>query len=459
MQNLKKIRLKAKEERRFKQGHPWVFSNELQDSPKALEIGEVVELHDAGGEFLAYGFANPHSLITFRELSRKKEDSTFFQGAVVSSDFFASRLNLAQAFRKSWFGSDQSFRLVYGEADDLSGLVIDRFMGRSSSGVGQVVYVVQPHAAGMDLNLKSIVDALRAHTKSSESNFERFVILRRDASSREREGIAKEPIRVLDLAESTEVLDVDFLKSFRFAVSGVMGSTLSLSADLVSGQKTGFFFDQLQNIRLLETLLLRKLRHERSLKSSGAGAPFQVLDLCSYVGQWSAHLMQTLHERESLPAEFTCVDASESALKIASLNLNALAKEYGIESKVKIKTQKADVLEVMEGVQASSYDLVIADPPAFIKSRKSIPQGKQAYSNLFQSAIEKTKKGGLVVCCSCSQLLSHEDFNEVLGKATRRSKRRVRWLAEGSPSFDHFTRLEFNEGQYLKCRIGQVEET
>ena len=238
-----------------------------------------------------------------------------------------------------------------------------------------------------------------------------------------------------------------------------MGTSLELKTDLVSGQKTGFFFDQLQNIRLLETILLRKLKLDQTSKNAKTEKKaYQILDLCSYVGQWSVHLTQTLMEREALPLEITCVDSSENALKTAKSNIEAFAKLHQIEKQVQVQTLKQDVLQSMSGFQNHHYDLVIADPPAFIKNRKSIPQGKQAYAQLFQTAIEKTAPGGLVVCCSCSQLLSHEDFNEALGKATRRSKRRVRWLLEGSPSFDHFTRLEFQEGHYLKCFIGQVEE-
>jgi 23S rRNA (cytosine1962-C5)-methyltransferase len=234
-----------------------------------------------------------------------------------------------------------------------------------------------------------------------------------------------------------------------------MGSVITLSADLASGQKTGFFFDQLQNIRLLETLLLRKLKNDRVLNARSH--EFSVLDLCSYVGQWSAHLVQPLAEREALPAEFVCVDASEAALKFAQENVRAVADSSGASVNVRVRTLQADVLGALPGVADRSFDVVIADPPAFIKSRKSLPQGKQAYVQLFQTAISKVRPGGLVVCCSCSQLLGTEEFKEILGKASRRSGRKVRWIAEGAPSVDHFIRLEFQEGHYLKCRIAQVD--
>ncbi len=446
MGTFKKIRLKSKEERRFRQGHPWVFSNELQDSPKQLGMGEVVELHDAGGQFLAYGFSNPHSLITFRELSRRVEDESLFSGGV-QAEFFLTRFREALRFRKSWFGGELSFRLVYGEADGLSGLIIDRF--RTETGL---IYVIQPHSAGMDRNLDSILQAL-GQLESGAG--ERLAIVRRDASSREKEGIERLPVRGVDLGTLDEIADLAPLRRVRFRVSGIMGSVLALTADLVSGQKTGFFLDQLQNIRLLETLLLRKLRNDRG--SRPAQESFSVLDLCSYVGQWSAHLVQPLAEREALPAEFVCVDASEAALRLAEENVLESARQAGVPSRVSVRTLRADVLEGMPGIPERGFDVVVADPPAFIKSRKSLPQGKQAYAQLFESAIAKVRPGGVVVCCSCSQLLSPEDFREVLGKASRRSGRKVRWIAEGAPSVDHFMRLEFQEGHYLKCRIAQVD--
>jgi 23S rRNA (cytosine1962-C5)-methyltransferase len=162
-------------------------------------------------------------------------------------------------------------------------------------------------------------------------------------------------------------------------------------------------------------------------------------------------------ERECLPLEVTLVDASESALKLAEQNVTHEAKQYSAEKKISVNQLKADVLEPMTTLKNESFDVVIADPPAFIKNRKSIPQGKAAYVNLFGTAIQKTAKGGIAVFCSCSQLLSNEDMIDCLSKAARRSNRTVRFIAQGSPSVDHFMQFEFNEGHYLKMWIAQVD--
>ncbi|MBC7396147.1 MAG: class I SAM-dependent rRNA methyltransferase [Bdellovibrionales bacterium] len=442
MKKIKSIRLKSKEERRFKQGHPWVFSNELQESPKHLELGELVELCDAGGAFLAYGFGNPSSLISFRELTREKNPKHVDEESGVTAAFFYDKFRVALQFRNHWFRKSESFRLVYGEADGLSGLIIDRFVGKEAT-----VYVVQPHASGMDRNLPLITEALKKLSEELEDP-SASIILRRDASSREREGLTKETPVVQNLKNGAVIDITNPFQEFRFQVPGSGSSPLSLTTDLISGQKTGFFFDQLENIRILEKLLER-----RQLMKPRKN--FKILDLCSYIGQWSVHLADTLKRAGAESIQIMSVDVSQSALRLARENIEAA---FGKGSGVEADTLKADVLEPMTTLKSASYDVVIADPPAFIKSRKSIPQGKQAYANLYQAAIEKTANGGIVVCCSCSQLLSHEDFLEVLGKASRRSQRKVRWLTEGSASFDHFSRLEFQEGNYLKSFMGQVSD-
>ncbi len=439
MKKLKNWRLKSNEERRFKMGHPWVYSNELQESPKGIELGELLELHDSGGAFLAYGFGNPHSLIAFRALSRTRSDSEFdLQG------YFTSALQTALDFRLQWYRREQSFRMVYGEVDSLPGLVIDRFVAGPK---GQVVYILQPHSSGMDRNLEIILSSLKEISTELEDPKSSLVVLRRDAGSREREGLNKEPVEVRNLFTNSIEASTDVLREFKFTVPGAQGD-VSLFTDLIGGQKTGFFFDQLQNIKRVEMLALQKLEMR---PRTGAKEPYRILDLCSYIGQWSLHLSGAVLPKSAVEA--TCVDSSESALKFAAKNLATL-KKPGVAFEA--KTVRGDILEPIGAIKGESYDIVVADPPAFIKSRKSITQGKSAYVSLFATAIERTLPDGLVVCCSCSQLLSNSDMIEVLAKAARRAHRTVRWISQGSPSIDHPAVFDFSEGQYLKCWIGQV---
>ena len=441
MSVMKQWRLKSKEERRFKQGHPWVYSNELQESPKGIQVGEVLQLNDAGGAFLAYGFGNPGSLIAFRALSREKQE--FIDQAALLKKIISENIGSAFQFRQQWFSLGQSFRLVFGENDDLPGLVIDRYAGN------HVVYVVQPHSAGMDLNLPIITEVLAELSKKLGESTETKVIYRRDAGSREREGLAKIPTEIRFLHTGAPVESMDSYRSFSFQLQSLMGREVILTVDLVTGQKTGFFFDQAQNVKLVQTLLLRKLRYQAKQTKK-----FEILDLCSYVGQWSVQLSQVFQEKK-IPLMITAVDASDTALKFAEMNVKKNSIDAGSVD-VQFNRLKADVLEPMGGLQDKNFEVVVADPPAFIKSRKTIPQGKHAYVQLFTTAIQKTAVNGLVVCCSCSQLLSPEEMKEVLQKASRRSGRKVRWIAQGSPSIDHFSKAEFEEGHYLKCWVGSV---
>ena len=214
MNKLKKLRLKSKEERRFKAGHPWVFSNELQESPKALGLGELVELCDAGGAFLAFGFGNPNSLISFRELTREQNSKHIVDG-VLSSSLFVEKFERALAFRKSWFKITESFRMIYGEADGLSGLIVDRFVGQN-----EVVYVVQPHASGMDQHLNLIREALIQVSERLEDK-NPLLIIRKDAGSREKEGLTKEAPEVTTLAgEALANSALEALNRFSIQVQG-----------------------------------------------------------------------------------------------------------------------------------------------------------------------------------------------------------------------------------------------
>jgi 23S rRNA (cytosine1962-C5)-methyltransferase len=438
---MKTWRLKSKEERRFKQGHPWVYSNELQESPKGVQLGEWVELRDAGGAFLAFGFGNPHSLIAFRTLSRKPLfDSKEVDEHKVDAHI-QKLLDQALTHRLDWFQPDQSFRWIYGEVDSLPGLVVDRFVGQQ-----QTVYVVQPNSSGMNLRVDRLVQGILAvHSKRFEKS-KAVIVLRRDSGSREREGLDKMPTVMVP-----EISDVSAYQSFEFKVPAVSGDgSILMKADLIGGQKTGYFFDQLENVRWVAQLLNRKRSRTHDLK---------ILDLCSYVGQWSTQLVNSiLQTRPTTQIEVTCVDASDAALTFAESNIQANSGSAFQHGSLRIKRMKTDVFEPMPSIPHQSYDVVIADPPALIKSRKVIPQGKQAYGQLMEQAILRTKMGGLVVCCSCSQLLSDQDFIELLGKAARRSNRTVRWLASGTPSLDHPARFDFQEGAYLKVWIGQVSE-
>ncbi len=429
---LKTWRLRAKADQRFRSGHPWVYSNELQESPKGIELGAPVELQDAGGKFLARGYGNPNSLIAFRALSRDPE--------IVrpdSPDEVVKTLLSASKLREQAGLSEYSHRLCFGEADQLPGLIIDRYR----TGDDSQAFVVQLHTAGMDRlqpHLVSILETFVRESKSKVSWQKTAIILDNEISARKLEGVPQEAPRVLKEAPGLNPEKVSIRVAPALPTLEAPGAFVEFTTDLLGGQKTGFFLDQATNIQLAA---------ERLLHFKPQGKTIRILDLCCYVGQWGTQLARVFR-RAGLDVEVTVVDASASALEHAKANVE--------REGARCKTMKADVLTGLDAIKDQEFDLVISDPPALIKGRKDIPAGTHAYLQLNTQVFRVVRRGGFVVSCSCSGLLEEEAFLKVLSKAAYRNRVPVRWIARGSQAPDHPMRIEFPEGRYLKAWIGYV---
>ncbi len=401
-------KLKKAHEIRFRAGHPWVFSNELAVSPKGLEPGAPVELRDSRDAFLAYGYGNPASLIAFRAVSREADERD-----ALSEGFFSRRLRTCLESRLRFFDSSSSFRLCFGEADSLPGLVIDRYVGAHG---GDRVFAVQLHTAGMD-RARAAIEAAIVRLEAGKAT----VVFRNESKVRKLEGLAPEPARLAASAAG----DPRALAGFVARVGG-----LQIRADLFEGQKTGLFLDQTANQRLAASLF-----HRLPVK--------RVLDLCSYVGQWGATAAQTWSG-----VHVTAVDASDAALAHAKANVEAQGGEFA--------ALKGDVLEpaVWSKLRGGHFDLVICDPPAFVKSKRDLGPGKHAYTKLNAEAMRVLKRGGGLVSCSCSAQLSEADLAEVLTKAQSRAGVSVQWIGRGAMPADHPVSSAFPEGNYLKSWLG-----
>ncbi len=416
-------RLKKGSDRRFKSGHPWVYSNELQGSPKGIEPGEKITLCAPSGEFLAHGYGNPGSLIAFRVISKVEADSNWNEAA-----FLSELLSAAWSHREKMGLTSFSFRWVFGEGDNLPGLILDLYRLKS----GPVVLVFQAHTAGMNKVLPTLIEAaMGVATKKLGS--EVGVIVKNDVTHRKLEGVSvDQPDAVV------EIEGVDF-KNVEILTRGPAKNPSVFTVDLLGGQKTGFFLDQSENVSLLAA----------QLAPSQLPKTIRMLDLCSYVGQWGTKTAQVLKER-GITSEITFFDASENALKLAKKNAESVG--------AKVKTIKGDILEDMKNIPDRSFDLVISDPPALISGRKDIPQGTHAYLKVNTEALRVLAPGGRIVASSCSQLLEESEFERMLAKAATRSARTVRWTGRGSQAIDHPVRMEFPEGMYLKAWFGRVED-
>ncbi|MGF1546140.1 MAG: class I SAM-dependent rRNA methyltransferase [Thiotrichales bacterium] len=388
------LRLKKHEERRLRQGHPWVYSNEIDvhATPlKAFSPGQAIELQDARGTALGTGYVNPHSLICARLVSRDPRHP-------FTSSLLVHRLKVALALRERIYPTPH-YRLVYGEGDGLPGLVVDRY--------GNAL-VVQTTTAGMEVRLDAIVDALNKVLRPE------LIVVRNEGPLRALEGL--ESYRRVVQGEAAEALEIEEL-GVRF------------QAPLLEGQKTGWFFDQRDN--------------RRELARFAPGA--RVLDVFSYLGGWG------LQAARQGAREVLCVDESARAGEWLRRNaeLNGLSQ---------VEFQAADAFAALKGLREAgrSFDLVIVDPPAFIKRRKDYDTGIEAYRRLNQQAIQVLERDGFLISCSCSYHLPREALLQQLHAAARHLDRNLQILGFGQQSADHPLHPMIPESAYLKAIFARV---
>lgn len=425
-------RLRPGADKRIRSGHPWVFSNELSASPKGHPAGAPVELQDAKGQFVARGYGNPHSLIAFRALTFNSQEAepmgfSFLQDKVLNS----WKVRKAAGFKGS-------FRLAFGESDYIPGLVLDYYLVEQNGKKAQV-FVAQLVTAGMNEALLKSEEFFEGLTrKALDAGLSEFdwqqtgVVIRNDVGIRKLEGLAVEAPRLLKGINDFELGHVEILLN-----SASDEGLIKMSCDLLEGQKTGFFLDQTHNISLAVQLFVNWARAQSVRK-------IRILDLCCYVGHWSTQITRALKSL-GWEVEVSLVDVSKTAL--------AFAKENAEREGAQVIVHEMDVLEGLPSLPSHHYDIVIADPPAFIKAKKDIPTGKHAYLKMNTQAFRVTKKNGFVASCSCSGLLTEEEFRDAIRKASLRNYSEARSVLRGGHAADHPTLMQFPEGFYLKMYV------
>lgn len=384
------LRLRPNQDRRVRAGHLWVYSNEIDTAAtplQGLSPGEQVQLENARGRFLGFAYANPQSLICARIVSRDPRHP-------IDASLLVHRLKIALGLRERYF-AQPFYRLVFGEADGLPGLVVDRY--------GEHL-VVQIGTAGMELLREEIVSALNKVLSP------RSILWRNDSSVRELEGLDRyiEPA-FGEVPEELEVIE----GGCQFRVSPT------------DGQKTGWFFDQAAN--------------RDQLMSQVAGR--RVLDVCSYVGAWG------VRAAASGASGVVCVDASASAL--ARVEENAGLNGVG----ERVSTLQADAFDALRQLKAEGekFDVVVLDPPAFIKRRKDLKQGVLAYRRLNEAALPLMGREGLLVTASCSFHMDREGLLRTVQQAARHGDRYLQLLQSGQQGPDHPIHPAIPETAYLKA--------
>ena len=393
--SLPRLRLKANADRRLRAGHLWVYSNEVDVAATPLNgfaAGDQAVLEAAGGKPLGVVALSPHNLICARLLSRDA-------GLALDKSLLVHRLNVALSLRERLF--DKPFyRLVYGDADLLPGLVVDRF--------GDIL-VVQLASATLERHKDAVLEALLQVLKP------RGVLWKNDTAARDAEGLER----------YVEVAHGDVPDWVALEENGV-----KFEAPVRDGQKTGWFYDHRMNRARLAPYVKGK----------------RVLDLFSYIGGWG------IQAAAFGAREVVCVDASEFALDGVERNaaLNGLSEV--------VASLEGDVFEALRELKAAEerFDVVVADPPAFIKRRKDLKNGEAAYRRLNEQAMRLLNKDGILVSASCSMHLPEDDLQAILLGSARHLDRTLQLLERGGQGPDHPVHPAIPETRYIKsltCRL------
>ena len=373
-------------------GHPWIFGNELGESEGSADPGDIVEVYSSNGSFVGKGYYNPASQIRIRLLTRDKNE-------VIDDQFFFNRIKEAWEYRKQ-IGYVENCRLIFGEADQLPALIIDKFND---------YFVIQTLALGIEKWKGAIVAALQK-IFSPKGIYERNDV----------------PVRTLEGMEQIK----GFL-SEPFDTNIILNENgLKFHVDIENGQKTGYFLDQQDNRRAIQHIV------------KGA----DVLEAFCYTGTFALHAAQ--YGAKSVLG----LDISDNAITTARRN----ATLNGYDSICKFETINAfDALKqwVKDGKR---YDTVMLDPPAFTKSRENIQKAVTGYKEINLRAMKLIKPGGFLVTASCTNLVPPEMFLDTIdaaAKDARRVLRQVEWRTQAS---DHPILRNIPSTQYLKFLIVQV---
>jgi 23S rRNA (cytosine1962-C5)-methyltransferase len=374
--------------------HPWVFSGALKNIPDGIPTGTTIHLVDEGGNFLAQGYFSSYSQIAVRIWSYDAKEE-------VNDEFFVNRIVRAYELRKNFVESKKTnaYRLINSENDFLPGLIVDKYVD---------YLVVQFHTAGIEYWKDLIVKALEK-VLNPKGIFERS-----DVKVREIEGIEKKSGPLFgEIPENVTILE----NGFKFLVN------------IIGGQKTGFFLDQRDKREALMKYVKGK----------------SVLNCFCYTGGFSVYALAAGAKK------VVSVDVSADALELAKKNveLNKLDLE-------KCEFVCEDVKKYLAGVKPGEFDVIILDPPAFIKDRRKIEEGLVGYRKINEMGLKALLNGGVLASCSCSAHLKMTDFRYMLSMAGRGANKTFRILETFTHGIDHPELVAFMEGEYLKVVFGIV---
>ena len=389
------IKLKKGQDRKVNFGHPWVYSNEIESDPKLAEIpsGSLVKIANAFGNFLGIGYYNRHSLIAIRILTKKESQE-------INQEFFVKKIELALKLRQDFF-DEPFYRLIHSEADGLAGLIIDRFDN---------ILVLQIATAGMESLLEILVAAL------NQVFGQLTIVLRNDIHARKLEGL-EEYVKVIQGEISADNVLIENGLKFKF--------------DPIAGQKTGWFFDQRENRKFVAGLVKGK----------------DILDCYCYNGGFG------INAAKAGANAVTFIDSSDLAIKnvkenIKLNNLSGTNFEF-INGKV------FDELETLIKV-GRKFQVVVLDPPAFIKSKKDFFTGIKGYEKLAKLGAKLVAKNGYLFIASCSHNAGLQDLIRATASGIDKAGKDAKIVRIFGAGFDHPLHPVLLESEYLKSILFQL---
>ena len=393
----KKVILKEKSGRQLKQGGLWIYDNEIAKIEDGINDGDIIRIEDFDGYPLGIGFINRKSTIQVRVLTRKSD-------VEINREFIYKRVKNAWEYRKKVIDTS-SCRVIFGEADFLPGIVIDKFSD---------VLVVESLCLGIDKLKNEIVECLKEILAEDGIKI-KGVYERSDAKVRLKEGMERYKGFIGDEFNTDVLIEENGVKYI---------------VDVAEGQKTGFFLDQKNN----------RLAIHRLCKNAS------VLDCFTHTGSFA------LNAGIAGASEVLGVDASDLAVKQAEKN----AELNGLSDRVKFVCEDVfDLLPKLEQ-EGKKYDVVILDPPAFTKSRSSVKNAVKGYREINMRGLKLVKNGGFLATCSCSHFMTPELFTNTIGQAAKSVHKRLRQVEYRTQAQDHPILWAADESYYLKFYIFQV---
>lgn len=383
------VTLKRNEEKKVLNGYPWIFANEVQKIEGKDKQGSVAEVKAFDGRYVGKGFINHHSKIIVRMLTTKSEE--------INKDFFEERIKMADEGRRE-LGYNDNYRVVFGESDNLPGLIVDKYGDKLS---------VQFLSLGMEVVKNDVIDILVKRFAPST------IYERSDVAIREKEGL---PLKKGVIYGKNETQSI------------IVENGLKLIVDLENGQKTGYFLDQKENRDDLKFYVKDKT----------------VLDCFCNEGGFS------LCAKKYGAKEVTAIDISKTAIELVEKNarLNAL----------KINTRVADVFDALREYRKSGekFGVIVLDPPAFTKTADTVKAGYKGYKDINANALKLVEKGGYLVTCSCSQHLTLPLFLQMIKESVFESGVRAKLVELRTQGKDHAVCIGYDESLYLKVAVIKV---